>query len=118
MLGVLCALVGELSEFETFIVGVVMVYELRFQTVDPARRAEYVKTYKQAVQGCKEAGSSGGLILCSDDDPASVIVMLIWESKEHLARWRSTPSYRSFRTAVEGLQVKKSHGGFYMAETI
>ena len=95
-----------------------MVYEMRFQTVDPARRAEYVKIYREAVQGCKDAGSSGGLILCSDDDPASVIVILKWESKEHLARWRGTPSYKSFRAAVEGLQTKKSHGGFYLAETI
>lgn len=95
-----------------------MVYEMRFQTVDPARRADYVKIYRDAVQGCKEAGSSGGLILCSDDDPAGVIVILRWESKEHLERWRSMPSFKSFRAAVEGLQSKKSHGGFYVAETI
>ena len=95
-----------------------MVYEMRFQTVDPARRAEYVRTYREAVQGCKEAGSTGGLILCSEDDPASVIVILKWESKEHLARWRGTPSYNSFRAAIEGLQIKNSHGGFYVAETI
>jgi heme-degrading monooxygenase HmoA len=95
-----------------------MVYEMRFQTVDPEWRAEYVKTYREAVQGCKEAGSSGGMILCSDDDPASVIVILKWESKEHLARWRDMASYRSFRAAVEGLQTRKSHGGFYTAETI
>jgi heme-degrading monooxygenase HmoA len=95
-----------------------MIYEMRFQSVDPARRAEYVETYREAVQGCKEAGSSGGLILCSDDDPAAVIVILIWESKEHLARWRGTESYKSFRAAVAHLQTKKSHGGFYTAESI
>jgi quinol monooxygenase YgiN len=53
-----------------------------------------------------------------DDDPASVIVILKWESEEHLARWRGMPSYKSFRAAVEGLQTRKSHGGFYIAETI
>ena len=95
-----------------------MVYEMRFQTIDPARRAEYAKIYKEAVQGCKSAGSTGGLLLCSEDDPASVIVILKWESKEHLAQWRGMPSYKSFRAAVEGLQTKKSHGGFYVAETI
>jgi heme-degrading monooxygenase HmoA len=47
-----------------------------------------------------------------------VIVILLWESKEHLARWRGTESYKSFRTAVEGWQTKKSHGGFYVAESI
>jgi heme-degrading monooxygenase HmoA len=95
-----------------------MVYEMRFQTVDPARRAEYVKIYRDAVQGCKAAGSTGGQILCSDDDPSAVIVILLWESKEHLARWRGTPSYKVFRAAVEDFQTRKSHGGFYVAETI
>lgn len=95
-----------------------MVYEMRFQTVDPAKRDEYVKIYREAVQGCKAAGSTGGQILCSDDDPSAVIVILLWESKEHLARWRFTDSYKSFRAAVAPLQTKKSHGGFYLAETI
>jgi len=27
-----------------------MIYEVRMQTVDPARRSEYVKMYKQAIQ--------------------------------------------------------------------
>lgn len=95
-----------------------MVYEMRFQTVDPAKRAEYVKIYREAVQGCKSAGSTGGHILCREDDPSQVIVILLWESKEHLARWRGTPSYNSFRAAVAPLQANKSHGGFYLAETI
>ncbi len=95
-----------------------MVYEMRFQNVDPAKRDEYVKIYRDAVQGCKSAGSTGGQILCSDDDPSAVIVILLWESKEHLARWRFTKSYKSFRAAVLPLQTGKSHGGFYVAETI
>lgn len=95
-----------------------MVYEMRFQNVDPAKRAEYVRIYRAAVQGCKSAGSTGGHILCSDDDPSQVIVILLWESKEHLARWRFTDSYKSFRAAVAPLQTSKSHGGFYVAETI
>jgi heme-degrading monooxygenase HmoA len=95
-----------------------MVYEMRFQYVDPAQRAEYVRIYRDAVQGCKTAGSTGGQILCSDDDPSAVIVILLWESKEHLARWRDTESYKSFRAAVAPRQTQKSHGGFYVAETI
>jgi heme-degrading monooxygenase HmoA len=95
-----------------------MVYEIRFQTVDPERRAEYVKIYREAVQGCKSAGSTGGFILCGEEEPSGVIVILKWESKEHLTRWRGTPSYRSFRAAVEGWQTKRSRGGFYVAETI
>lgn len=95
-----------------------MVYEMRFQNVDPMMRAEYVKIYRDAVQGCKSAGSAGGHILCSEDDPSAVVVILLWQSKEHLARWRGTESYKSFRAAVAHLQTKKSHGGFYVAETI
>jgi heme-degrading monooxygenase HmoA len=95
-----------------------MVYEMWFQTVEPAKRAEYVKIYRDAVLGCKSVGSTGGHILCSDDDPSAVIVILRWESKEHLARWRGTESYKSFRAAVAPLQTSKSHGGLYVAETI
>jgi hypothetical protein len=41
-------------------------YEVRFQTVAPERRSEYVKMYKQAIQEIKLAGCNGGLILCSE----------------------------------------------------
>ena len=38
-----------------------MTYEVRFQTVDPERRSEYVKHYKEAIQASKQAGCRGGL---------------------------------------------------------
>jgi quinol monooxygenase YgiN len=93
-------------------------YEVRFQTVDPDRRGEYVKMYKQAIQEIKLAGCRGGQILCSEDDPGSVLVLLEWESKEHHLRWRGTPPHTRFRAAVEGWQIKPSTGGYYFAETI
>ena len=93
-------------------------YEVRFQTVDPDRRGEYVKMYKQAIQEIKLAGCRGGLILCSEDDPGNVLVLLQWESKEHHLRWRDTPPHTRFRSAVEGWQIKPSTGGYYLAETI
>ncbi len=39
-------------------------YEVRFQTVPPEKREEYVKMYKQAIQeiklsGCKRGGTAG-----------------------------------------------------------
>jgi len=58
------------------------------------------------------------LILCSEDDPESVVVLLEWESKEHHQRWRGTPPHTRFRRAVEGWQSKRSSGGYYFAETI
>lgn len=95
-----------------------MIYEVRFQTVDPKLRSEYVKMYKQAIQESKLAGSKGGRILLSEDDPASVLVLLEWESKEQHQRWRGTPPHTRFRAAVEGWQTKPSTGGYYLAETI
>lgn len=57
-------------------------------------------------------------MVASDKGPEAVIVILRWESKEHLALWRFTESYKSFRAAVAPLQTAKSHGGFYLAGTI
>ena len=93
-------------------------YEVRFQTVSPEKRAEYVTMYKQAIQEIKQAGCTSGLILCSEDDPSSVLVLLEWESKEQHQRWRGTPPHTRFRSAVEGWQSKPSSGGYYLAETI
>ena len=93
-------------------------YEVRFQTVSPEKREEYVKMYKQAIQEIKLSGCKSGLILCSEDDPESVVVLLEWESKEHHQRWRGTPPHTRFRRAVEGWQSKPSSGGYYFAETI
>jgi heme-degrading monooxygenase HmoA len=95
-----------------------MIYEVRFQTVDPARRDAYVKMYKDAIQVIKQAGCRGGQILCSESDPSSVMVLLEWESKEQHQSWRGTPPHTSFRNAVEGWQAKPSTGGYYLAETI
>ena len=93
-------------------------YEVRFQTVAPEKRDEYVKMYKQAIQGIKLAGCKNVLILCSESDPSSVLVILEWESKEQHQRWRGTPPHTRFRNAVEGWQSKPSTGGYYLAETI
>jgi quinol monooxygenase YgiN len=94
-----------------------MIYEVRFQKVDPARRAEYVKVYKEAIQPSKEAGCRGGWILCDEEDPSCVMVILEWETKEHHLRWRGTPSHKAFRDAVTPLQTG-THGSYYVAESI
>ena len=95
-----------------------MIYEVRFQTVDPARRRAYVKHYKQAIQEVKQAGCNGGQILCSENDPSAVMVLLEWESKEHHLRWRGTPPHQRFRAAIDGWQLKPSTGDYYVAESI
>ena len=93
-------------------------YEVRFQTVAPEKRDEYVKMYKQAIQQIKLAGCKNGLIMCSENDPSSVLVILEWESKEQHQRWRGTPPHTRFRNAVEGWQSQPSTGGYYLAEMI
>ena len=95
-----------------------MIYEVRFQTVDPETRNEYVKAYKEAIQSSKEAGCHGGLILCSDEDPAAVMVLLNWETREHHERWRGTPPHVKFRQTIDPWQTKPGRGDYYVAETI
>ncbi len=95
-----------------------MIYEVRFQSVDPARREEYVKHYTQAIQEIKQAGCTGGQILCSERDPSAVLVLLEWKTKEHHLRWRGTPPHQRFRAAVEGWQTKPSQGGYFTADLI
>jgi len=95
-----------------------MAYEVRFQTVDPERRSEYIKVYREAIQSSKEAGCRGGLILCSDDDPSAVMVLLDWETSEHHQRWRGTPPHTKFRETIDGWQTQPGHGGYYVAETL
>ena len=95
-----------------------MVYEVRFQTVDPERRNEYVKVYKEAIQTSKKAGCHGGLILCSDEDPTAVLVLLQWETREHHERWRGTPDHVRFRQTIDPWQTKPSRGDYCETETI
>jgi heme-degrading monooxygenase HmoA len=97
-----------------------MIYEVRFQTIDPERRSDYFKVLRQGIKDMKLAGCRRGQILCSEDDPSRVLVLLEWESREHHLRWRGTPPHTRFRAAVEGgrFQTKPSRGGYYLAETI
>ena len=95
-----------------------MIYEVRFQTVDPETRGEYVRAYKEAIQSSKEAGCHGGFIMCSDDDPSTVMVLLNWETREHHERWRGTPTHVKFRQTIDPWQTKPSIGDYYVAEVI
>lgn len=95
-----------------------MIYEVRIQTVDPDKRSEYVKAYKEAIQSSKEAGCHGGFIMCSDDDPSRVMVLLHWETREHHERWRGTPPHVKFRETIDPWQTQPSVGDYYVAETI
>ena len=95
-----------------------MIYEVRFQTVDPETRGEYVRAYKEAIQSSKEAGCHGGFIMCSDDDPSTVMVLLNWETREHHERWRGTPTHVKFRQTIDPWQTKPGIGDYYVAEVI
>jgi len=92
-----------------------VIYEVRFQTVDPAHRDEYVALYSKAIQEIKQAGARSVQVLCSEDDPSQVLVVVEWKTKEQHLNWRGTPPHTRFRAAVEGsgLQTKPSGGGYY-----
>jgi heme-degrading monooxygenase HmoA len=93
-----------------------MIYEVRFQTVDPERRDDYLRVYTDAIQEMKQHGARGIQVLCGEEDPASVLVLIEWESKEHHLRWRDTAARTRFRAAVEGsgLQTEPSEGGYFV----
>lgn len=74
--------------------------------------------YKQAIEEIKQADCKSGLILCSEDNPASVLAVLEWKSKEHHQRWCGTTPHARFRGTVAGPRWKKSTGDYYRAATI
>ena len=49
--------------------------------------------------------------MCSDEDPAKVLVLLHWETREHHERWRGTPPHVKFRQTIDPWQTKPSLGG-------
>jgi hypothetical protein len=95
------------------------MYEVRFQTVDPDRRTEYVKMYKQAIQEIKLAGCRCRAHPVQRNRPrprTGGVGMGIQGASSALARHAAahTLSRRRRRLANEA----KHRGGYYLAETI
>ena len=88
-----------------------MIYEVVEMTIDPEKRDEYCKVYRQAWKEAGFAGSHGGKVMRAMDDPAKVVVIIAWESLEaHRQHTRPRPG-----TAAHQLFREKIHP--YMTET-
>lgn len=95
-----------------------MIYEVVIQTIDPARREEYLDVFRQAFREANFAGSHGGKILASEEDPARTVVIIEWDSVEAHTRHRGTPPHTRFRETISKYQTAPSQGGHYRVEDL
>ena len=95
-----------------------MVYEIVVQTVDPARRDEYVETFRRAFREVNFAGFRGGKICTSVEDPSRVVMVIEWDSVEAHAQHRGTPPHNRFREATAPYQTKPSDLQHYLVQDL
>ena len=57
-----------------------VVYEVVIQSIDPARRDEYIERYKKRWRELALDGWRGGKLLRCTEDPGRVIIVLEWDS--------------------------------------
>ena len=90
-----------------------MIYEVLLQTIDPARRAEYLDVFRQAFREANFAGAHGGKILPSIEDPTRVVVVIEWDTVESHTRHRGTPAHNAFRERISAYQTAPTQGAHY-----
>jgi heme-degrading monooxygenase HmoA len=95
-----------------------MVYEVVLQTIDPARRDEYVEVYREALRQANFAGAHGGKILRCVEDPSRVIVVIEWDSVEAHTRHPGTAAHTAFRERVGTYQTAPSQIAHYLVEDL
>jgi heme-degrading monooxygenase HmoA len=69
-----------------------MIYEIAIQTVDPARRDNYIKVFSQTLKDANYAGSHGIKFFTSIEDPSRVVLILERDSVEAHTQHRGTPT--------------------------
>lgn len=94
------------------------IYEVVLQTVDPARRDEYVGVFKGAFAEAAFAGWSGGKILRGIEDPARVVVIVEWGSVEAHTQHIGTPALARLRERTARYQTAPSVAAHYLAEDL
>jgi heme-degrading monooxygenase HmoA len=57
-----------------------MIHEIVIQTVDPAKRDEYIQEFGQTLKDADFAGSHGIKLFASIEDPSRVILIIEWDS--------------------------------------
>ena len=90
-----------------------MIYEVLFQTIDPARRDEYVDVFREAFRGANFAGAHEGKILKSVEDPSRVVIVIEWDTVESHTRHRGTPPHNAFRERISAYQTAPTQGAHY-----
>ena len=88
-----------------------MIYEIAIQTVDPARREEYIKVFSQTLKDANYAGSHGIKFFTSIEDPSRVVLILEWDSVEAHTQHRGTPTHNRMREINSGYQTAKERRG-------
>ena len=95
-----------------------MIYEIAIQTVDPARREEYIKVFSQTLRDANYAGSREIKIFTSIEDPSRVILLIGWDSVEAHTQHRGTPTHNRMREINSGYQTAKSDGAHYLVHEV
>jgi heme-degrading monooxygenase HmoA len=93
-----------------------MVYEVVIQTVDPARRDEYVKAYKAAWQEANAPGAHTVRVMPCIEDPSRVITMIEWDSVEAHEKQRLTEAHARFRERVQPYRTAPGDLKHYIVE--
>ena len=95
-----------------------MVYEIVIQTVDPARRDEFVDVFRKSFREANMAGNHGGKICKSVEDPSRVVMVIQWDSVEAHTQHRGTPAHNRFREAISAYQTKPSELQHFVIEDL
>ena len=87
-----------------------MVHEILIQTVDPAKRDEYIREFGQTLKDAAFSGSHGIKIFTSIEDPSRVILIIEWDSVQSHTGHRGTPAHDHMREVGSKYQTAKSEG--------
>jgi heme-degrading monooxygenase HmoA len=89
-----------------------VIYEVVEMTIDPDKRDEYVKVYRDAWKKADFAGSHGGKVMCAMDDPSKVVVIIAWDSldahRQHTRPRPGTPEHIHFRETIHPYMTETS----------
>jgi heme-degrading monooxygenase HmoA len=95
-----------------------MIHEIVIQTVDPAKRAEYIDEFGQTLRDADFAGSHGIKLFTSIEDPSRVILIIEWDSVESHTRHRGTPAHNHMREVGSKYQTAKSEGAHFLLHEV
>ena len=95
-----------------------MVYEVVMQKVDPDKREEHVKVWKDAWKEANFGGSHDVRFLNCVEDPTRVMVLIQWDSVEAHTGHRGTPPHTRFRERSGVHQIGPSEINHYTFEDL